>query len=156
MRIDMYRKSLFLERGYERFSGLPKGSERSWITIYSQDKIGIALQVYHQCESVTETIRILGYPTRRALYTWIKNEGIQKLPRKKLTHVNTAEHLRNLSLEVKKDALHRYFEPGESIKSVSEEIGYTRSSIYAWRKKYLREGTTALKNDKNIPPDTLK
>lgn len=113
-------------------------------------------QVYHQCGSVTETIRVLGYPTRRSLYTWIENEGIPKPPRKELTHVNTAGHPRNPSLEVKMDALHRCFELGESIKSVSEEIGYTRVSIYAWRKKYLRGGTAALKNDKNIPPDTLK
>ena len=60
------------------------GSERSWITMYSQDKINIALQVYHQCGSVTNTIRVLGYPTRRALYTWIENEGVQKTPRKVL------------------------------------------------------------------------
>lgn len=105
-------------------------------------------QVYHQCGSVTETIRVLGYPTRRSLYTWIENEGIPKPPRKELTHVNTAGHSRNPSFEVKMDALHRCFELGESIKSVSEEIGYTRVSIYAWRKKYLRGGTAALKNDK--------
>ena len=28
---------------------------------------GYALRIYHQTESVTETIRILGYPTRRNL-----------------------------------------------------------------------------------------
>ena len=27
--------------------------------MYSQDKINIALQVYHQCESVTVTINVL-------------------------------------------------------------------------------------------------
>lgn len=99
--------------------------------MYPQDKIDIALQVYHQCGSVTETIRVLDYPTRRTLYTWIENEGIPKPPRKELTPVNTAGHPRNPSLEVKMDALHRCFELGESIKSVSEEIGYTRASIYA-------------------------
>lgn len=79
-----------------------------------------------------------------------------KSPRKEAIHVNTAGHPRDPSLEVKMDALHRCFELGESIRSVSEEIGYTRATIYAWRKKYLRGGTAALKNDKNIPPDTLK
>jgi hypothetical protein len=72
--------------------------------MYSQDKIDIALQVYHQCGSVTETVRILGYPTRRALYTWIENEAMPKSPQKELTHVNTAEHPRNPPLEVKMDA----------------------------------------------------
>lgn len=32
--------------------------------MYSQDKIKVALKVYHQCGSVTTTIRVLGYPTR--------------------------------------------------------------------------------------------
>ena len=124
--------------------------------MYSQDKINIALQVYYQCGSVTETVRVLGYPTRRSLYTWIENEGVPQSPRKELVNINTAQHPRNPPSEVKMNALHRCFKLGESIKSVSEEIGYTRASIYAWRKKYLRGGTIALINDKNIQPDTLK
>lgn len=123
--------------------------------MYSQDKINIALQVYHQCGSVTNTIRMLGYPTRRALYTWIENEGVQKPPRKVLDNTNTASHPRNPPVEVKMDAIHRCFELGESIKYVSEEIGYSRASIYAWRKKYLQGGTVALMNNKNIKPSTL-
>ena len=99
--------------------------------MYSQDKIDIALQVYHQCGYVTNTIRMLGYPTRRALYTWIENEGVQKPPRKALDNTNTAAHPRTPPIEVKMDAIHRCFELGESIKCVSEEIGYSRASIYA-------------------------
>ena len=123
--------------------------------MYSQDKIDVALKAFHQCGSVTTTIRILGYPTRRALYTWIAKEGSVKSKRKPLKLVNTAEHPRNPSVEVKMDAIHRCFELGESIKSVSEAIGYTRASIYSWRKKYLHGGIPALINDKNIKPDTL-
>ena len=123
--------------------------------MYSQDKINVALKVYHQCGSVTTTIQVLGYPTRRSLYTWIANEGAAKPERKPLKLTNTAEHPRNPSIEVKMNAIHRCFELGESIKSVSEEIGYTRASIYSWRKKYLRGGITALMNDKNITPNTL-
>ena len=33
--------------------------------MYSKEQKDIALRIYHQTESVTETIRILGYPTRR-------------------------------------------------------------------------------------------
>lgn len=123
--------------------------------MYSQDKINIALQVYHQCSSVTNTIRMLEYPTRRALYTWIENEGVQKPPRKVLDNTNTASHPRNPPVEVKMDAIHCCLELGESIKYVSEEIGYSRASIYAWRKKYLQGGTVALMNNKNIKPSTL-
>ena len=112
--------------------------------MYSQDKIDVALKVFHQCGSVTTTIRVLGYPTRRALYTWIANEGSAKSERKPLKLVNTAEHPRNPPVEVKMDAIHRCFELGESIKSVSEAIGYTRASIYSWRKKYLHGGIPAM------------
>ena len=60
--------------------------------MYSQDKISIALKIYHQCGSITTTIRGLGYPTRRALYTWIANEGVTKPERKSLKLINTAEY----------------------------------------------------------------
>lgn len=123
--------------------------------MYSKDKMVIALKIYHQCESVSETIRVLGYPTRRALYTWIENEGLLKPSRTPLNNINTVEHPRNPPLKVKMDAIHRCFEQGEGIKSISEDIGYTRASIYNWRKRYLNGGTAALMNGKNIKPDTL-
>ena len=69
--------------------------------MYSQDKIDVALKIYHQCGSVTTTIRVLGYPTRRALYTWIANEGSVKPERKPLKLVKMAEHPRNPPVEVK-------------------------------------------------------
>lgn len=78
-----------------------------------------------------------GYPTRRSFYTWIANEGAVKPERKTLKHVNTMEHTRNPLVEVKMDAIHLCFQLGEIIKSVSEDIGYTRASIYGWRKRYL-------------------
>ena len=77
------------------------------------------------------------------------------MSRKVLDNTNTATHPRNPPVEVKMDATHRCFELGESIKYVSEEIGYSRASIFAWRKKYLQGGTVALMNDKNIKPGTL-
>lgn len=124
--------------------------------MYSRNKINIVLQLYNQCGSVTETVRVLEYPTRRVLHTWIGNEGSPKSPRKELVNTNTAQYPENPPIEVKMNALHRCFQLGESIKLVSEEIGYIRASIYVWRKKYLRGGTTALNNDKNIPPGTSK
>lgn len=52
------------------------------------------------------------------------------------------------------NAIHHCFKLEESIKSVSEDIGYTRASIYSWRKKFLYKGITALMNGKNIKPNT--
>ena len=124
--------------------------------MYSKEQKDIALRIYHQTESVTETIRILGYPTRRNLYTWITEENTPPKTRKKYPVINNPpDHPRNPPLEVKLDAIHRCYELGENIKYVSEDIGYSRASIYQWRKRYLKEGTLGLMNHKNITPGTL-
>ena len=107
--------------------------------MYSKEQKVIALRIYHQTESVTETIRILGYPTRRNLYTWIAEENTPPKPRKEYPVIdNPPEHPRNPPLEVKLNAIHRCYELGENIKYVSEDIGYSRASIYQWRKRYLK------------------
>lgn len=125
--------------------------------MYSQEKKEVALKVFHQTNSVTETIRILGYPTRKQLYNWIADENAPPKVRKPLPRIaNPPEHPRNPSLEIKLDAIKRCFEHGESIKCVSEDIGYSRTSIYQWRKRYLKEGTLGLMNNKNIPSGELK
>ena len=124
--------------------------------MYSKEQKDIALRIYHQTESVTETIRILGYPTRRNLYTWIAEENTPPKTRKEYPVINNSpDHPRNPPLEVKLNAIHRYYELGENIKYVSEDIGYSRASIYQWRKRYLKEGTLGLMNHKNITPGTL-
>ena len=124
--------------------------------MYSKEQKDIALRIYHQTESVTETIRILGYPTRRNLYTWIAEENTPPKTRKEYPVINNPpDHPRNPPLEVKLDAIHRCYELGENIKYVSEDIGYSRASIYQWRKRYLKEGTLSLMNHKNITPGTL-
>ena len=46
--------------------------------------------------------------------------------------------------------MHRCFESGESIESVSEETDYSRQSIYAWRRKYLQKGLLTLVPQKDI------
>ena len=98
--------------------GADKKSDSLWapkgvkFRMYSQDKIAVALKVYHQCRSVTTTIQLLGYPTRRTLYTWIANEGAIKPKRKSLELVNTADHLRNPPVQVIMDTIHRCFELG--------------------------------------------
>lgn len=72
---------------------------------YSKEQIKKALELYQQYKSVSETVRILGYPSREYLYKWIKN------------------------------SIKRCFELGESVKYVAKDIGYTRATIYQWRKK---------------------
>jgi len=125
--------------------------------VYSKQQKEIALKLYHQTESVSETVRILGYPTRKNLYNWVYEENHPTKVREAYPIVdNPPDHPRNPPLQVKLDAIHRCYELGENIKYVSEDIGYSRASIYQWRKRYLKEGTLGLMNNKNITPGKLK
>ena len=125
--------------------------------MYSQKEKEEALKLFHQTKSISETIRILGYPTRQQLYRWIKVETLPLKERKPLPRIaNPPVHPRNPTLAIKLETIKRCFEYGESIKYVSEEIGYSRASIYQWRKRYLKEGTLGLMNNKNIPAGKLQ
>lgn len=123
--------------------------------MYSKEQRAKALRIYHQIGAVTDTVRQLGYPSREHLYRWIRNEGKTKEKRKKLNLKNTTEHPRNPPAEFKLKVLRRCFENGESVKLVSEETGYSRVSIYVWRKRYLQGGVFSLMNTKNIKPEKL-
>ena len=124
--------------------------------MYSKQQKEAALKLYKHSKSVSDTVRILGYPTRKQLYNWIYEEKNPPKVRKKLTDVgNPPYHPRNPSLDVKLNAIHRCFELGENIKYVSENIGYSRASIYQWRKRYMKEGTIGLMNNNNIPSGKL-
>ena len=117
---------------------------------YSKEQIKKALELYKQCKFVSQTVRILGYPTRENLYKWIKKENVLQKERKKLPIIiNSSEHPRNPPVKIKLDVIKRCFELGESVKYVAEDIEYTRATIYQWRKKYLLKGKIALMNRKD-------
>ena len=123
--------------------------------MYSEEQRVKALRMYHRIGSVTDTVRRLGYPSREQLHNWIRNEGKPRGKRKKPNCKNTIEHPRNPPAEFKLEVLRRCFEKGDSVKLVSEEIGYSRASIYMWRKRYLQGGAVSLMNTKNIKPEKL-
>lgn len=90
------------------------------------------------------------------MYDWIAERNAppkSKLPRKRFN--NTPEHPRHPPLQLKLETIHRCFELGESVQLVSEEIGYSRSSIYIWRKKYILKGAAALMNYDDDPRGEL-
>lgn len=116
-----------------------------------------ALHLYDETKSVTKVITQLGYPTRQTLYKWLqKRSEPPKQPKTRKRFINTANHPLHPSLETKLEILHRCFELGENVKLVAEETGYSRPSIYKWRRQYLREGRLALMNSKSIPRKSLK
>ena len=122
---------------------------------FSEEEKKKALQLYDETGSISKVIQKLGYPSRQNMYTWIKNRNIER-KRRKSDYTDSPDHRRHPSLETKLEIIHRCFEEGEEIKSISEEYGYSRESIYSWRKKYLSGGAGALMNKKkDLPRGTL-
>ena len=115
--------------------------------MHSQDQIERALIEYDHRKSIAATIRYLGYPSRNTLYEWIKKREKknclshpQCLVRKTLCINNTETHPQHPSIKIKLEALKRCFDNGEDVKAVSLEIGYSRASIYTWRRKFEKKG----------------
>ena len=104
--------------------------------MYSRIKRMKAMKLYSETGSVTEVIRTLGYPTRRTLYNWLEEDGIQgeeNSPFRIGGHSGRAAHLTD---QIRKEALRRCFEEGENVAKVAYEIGCSRASIYNWKKKF--------------------
>ena len=97
---------------------------------FTEEEKKKALQLYDETGSIAKVIHKLGYPSRQNMYTWIKNRDIEQ-KRKKYDATDSSGHRRHPSLEIKLEILHRCFEEGEEIKSISEEYGYSRESIYS-------------------------
>ena len=133
--------------------------------MYTKEQEEIALKEYERLGSVHAVIRRLGYPSKSTLYRWYERrnaglenrhghaaEGSEKTDHK----CNTPDHPRHPSAEFKYEVLHRCFELGEDVEYVSREIGYSRMSIYVWRRKYLKYGMVGLMaKRKSIPRKPL-
>ncbi len=124
---------------------------------YTTEQIQHALEIYEQYQSVGKVIQILGYPTRQTLYSWINQyqasiDTLERRPYKQINQNCPAD------VSVKLATLKRCFEEGESITKVAGEIGYTRMTIYKWRRIYLQEGNIGLMNKRkdHIPREPLE
>ena len=123
--------------------------------MYTQEQRKQALEAYEDTQSVTQTIRLLGYPGRQTLYKWLSEQNQRKQVKSRYRGENTQAHPRHPAVKIKLEAIRRCFEDGEDVQSVSDEIGYSRASIYTWRRKYLRKGMIALMNSQDKPRGKL-
>ena len=129
--------------------------------MYTKEQEEIALKEYERLGSIAAVIHWLGYPSESTLYRWYerKKAGLEnrhgQIAETTATtghHCNTPGHPRHPSAEFKYEVLHRCFELGEDVEYVSREIGYSRMSIYTWRRKYLKYGMVGLMaKRKSIP-----
>ena len=120
--------------------------------MYSKEQQETALQLHDEFQSVTKVIQKLGYPSRQGMYKWLRersNPPEDKAERKRIN--NSKEHPLHPSVETKFAILERCFMKGENVQLVSEETGYSRTSIYRWRKQYVSQGVAALMNEKDRP-----
>ena len=126
---------------------------------YTKEQISAALLLLDATRSPTTVIETLGYPSNPMLYHWKKKyPGLCSTPQQR--------HWKMASTDLKMDVVRRCFVDGESVQSVSEEIGYTPSMIYKWFRCYREKGLVSLmkkpdtKNTPNIIPaedvETLK
>ena len=133
--------------------------------MYTKEQEEIALKAYERLGSVHTVIRRLGYPSKSTLYHWYerRNAGLEnrhghaaEIPEKSDHQYNTPDHPRHPSAEFKYEVLRRCFELDENVEYVSREIGYSRISIYTWRRKYLKYGMVGLMaKRKSIPKKPL-
>ena len=117
--------------------------------MYTKEEVKQALNLYDEPQSITEVIRKPGYPSKHALYTWISQRGKAWQKPNGFRGINTAEHPRHPSADLKLSAIKTCFEDGKDIQLVSAEIGYSRAGIYTQRRKFLKEGPLGLMNTKD-------
>ena len=132
--IELYWQRKVRSCGHNPGQGERKGF------MYTREQKEKALAMYDATQSIAEVIRRLGYPSKQALYTWIANRDKPWQKPNGFRGVNTAEHPRHPSVNLKISAIRACFEEGNDVQLISAQIGYSRASIYAWHRRYLKEG----------------
>lgn len=119
---------------------------------YSQQEVLAALELYNKTKSIRAVIDTLGYPSKTRMYDWIKQmpgyvEG---------TGTKQYKNYSRASSELKYQTVMRCCNGKESVKSVSEEIGFSTVIIYEWIRSYKEKGLVSLMKKKDtdlIIPD---
>lgn len=125
--------------------------------MYTKQQVERALETFENVGSYAKAVRILGYPTSRQLRSWVTNGGTTIFPRKDNVMPKAIECSRKrASQELKQSAIIRSLTGTESLREIAKSIGYTATTIYTWRKKFL-EGDfgmpqAKLKRPKPAPP----
>lgn len=101
--------------------------------MYTKEQISAALLLLKATGSPNKVIETLGYPSSPMLYHWR-----DKYP--ELYDVPDQKHWHKSPVELREAVIKRCIVDGESVKSISEEIGYSPSLIYKWIRCYQEKG----------------
>ncbi|MGG5171900.1 IS3 family transposase [Pseudarthrobacter sp. J1738] len=110
---------------------------------YTPEQRRHALRTYSRIRSVSKTVRLLGYPGRWTLHSWIKagKSGARK-PRKQ------AKVLRSYAVEFKLSAV-RMLSEGRPVKDIADTLGMvTGAVVYSWAQTYRERGEWGLMSKK--------
>lgn len=109
---------------------------------YTNTQKRTALRVYKRTQSVTKTVRELGYPGRWTLYKWLREPKTPPQPRKQ------AKTLTHCPYEVKLRAVELFHNGWRPADIAQECCLHTHASVYAWAQRYREEGQWGLMSKK--------
>lgn len=109
---------------------------------YTKEERRRAIQVYKRTQSVTKTIRELGYPGAWTLYKWLRQPSKPSRPRKQ------ARTLSRYSWQTKLRAV-ELFSNGWRPADIAQECGLvSKMSVYSWAQRHREEGSIGLMSKK--------
>ena len=116
---------------------------------YTTEQIAAALALLKATGSPAKVIELLGYPSNPMLYHW-RN----KYPEYYV--VPNQRHWKKASPELKQSIISRCISDGESVKSISQETGYSESLIYRWLREFQRKGhISVMKKPSSATPEDI-
>lgn len=110
-----------------------------------------ALKYYRKCSSIAKTLRKFPICTRATFYTWLKNEGKERARKGRsgvFPEAGRPTPERKLAIVERVTAGH------EPVMDVAISTGYSRPTIYKWKRQYLAGGIMGLMGSKK--PKTSK
>ena len=103
---------------------------------YTKEQKAKALRLLDDLKSPQKVIDILGYPAKRdSLYNWMKRRD-EFIPPETSSNSVYQVGSRNVS----QDAILGCLLSGMNVKSTSETLNYSPTTIYRWRKYFLNQG----------------
>jgi len=100
-----------------------------------------ALRYYHRCRSMAKTLRKYPHCTRSTFYTWLKNEGKERVRSGRSGVLPAAGRA---TAKSKAEIVARMIEGHEPIMDVAIETGYSRPTLYKWIRQYRSDGIIGL------------
>lgn len=135
IRVLGYPSRQMLYNWYKEFAanGVLRKDDELGYSKYTAAQRRSAVQYYlEHGQSISRTIKVLGYPGRTALRTWLEED----LPGGK-AHCFAGKTLVRYTQEQREQAVIRLCSRESTAKEIAVDVGVTESSLYAWKRRLL-------------------